>query len=181
MGEGEKVHEVVCVLKDVRELDIVVTELQTIGVNRAEIGILDDSKLPVHLNSRRYEDDPNAPRTIFISKASLGDMEGALIGLGILVACVPVFITTDWAEAALNAVIWRVVLSGLIGGVIGYLVAMFFLKRYEKHFQRLIDHGGIVLWVNARNADTEQKILDLLRHHRVSDVHTHDLNWSTSA
>jgi hypothetical protein len=44
-----------------------------------------------------------------------------------------------------------------------------------KHLDQHLQHGGLLLWVRTRDADCEQRALEILRHHSARDVHLHQI------
>ena len=85
------VREVVGVFNDQDHMQIAVDELQARGFNRANLMTAADSRTMQratghgYIDVRDIEDDGEVPRAIYVSKRSLGNAEGVLIGVAIYV------------------------------------------------------------------------------------------------
>src|SRR6185295_16580201 len=85
------VREVVGVFDDPGQLQVTVDALQEAGFSRHDIStVADVAKVDRalgghYLNVRAIEDNADVPRRIFISKVSLGDAEGILVGVAVYV------------------------------------------------------------------------------------------------
>ena len=42
------------------------------------------------------------------------------------------------------------------------------------HLQEQLEHGGLLLWVNAPTEDKQEAAVRILKAHAASDVHVHD-------
>jgi len=61
------------------------------------------------------------------------------------------------------------------GGLIGAALARFIGHEHAKHLDQHLQHGGLLLWIRTRDADCEQRALEILRHHSARDVHLHQI------
>ena len=66
-------------------------------------------------------------------------------------------------------------IAGGAGGLIGAALARFIGHEHAKHLDEHLNHGGLLLWVRTRDADREQKALEILRRHSAHDVHLHQI------
>ena len=57
--------------------------------------------------------------------------------------------------------------------VLGYAIAA--SSHHAVAVQEQLKRGGLVLWVNVRDAREEKTALDVLREHSAHDVHVHDI------
>ena len=79
-------REAVAVFESESDLQVAIDELLSRGFDRAEISLLASEHAVEQKLGHKYrkvvrlEDDPEAPRTAFVSTESLGDAEGSLIG-----------------------------------------------------------------------------------------------------
>ncbi|HLI14106.1 MAG TPA: hypothetical protein VKY65_21135 [Alphaproteobacteria bacterium] len=175
------VREVVGVFDDQEHLQAAVDELQHCGFNRADISTVADFHTVEQVVGRAYahvreiEDDTEIPRTIYVSKTSLGDAEGVLIGVAIYVPTVIAAAILASRGAADLTVVWAVLLIGALGGLLGYMVARWLDQRYVRRFREQLSHGGIVLWVAVRTPEQELRAAEVLRVANARDVHAHDL------
>lgn len=165
------IREVVAVFDDTKALDEAVYALETQGFDRAAFSILASEDAVQEKLGHRYqtvkevEDDPKAPRDTFFSHVSRIEADvlpapvlasiGALMFMG--GAMVPVLIAAG-AGAALGAA---------LSGVIHHHQA----KRIEEQLAR----GGLLLWVNVRDAQEEATASKVLAAHSAHDVHVHEI------
>ena len=61
--------------------------------------------------------------------------------------------------------------GALIGGALGRLIH----QRHATRVHEQLTRGGLLLWVNVRNAHEEEMALDTLRAHSAHEVHAHEL------
>lgn len=175
----DTMHEVVGVFTDLNALDAAVTELQSQGFNRADLSIsridANERRASALRAVRDIEDDPGAPRTVFVSKVSLGDAEGALIGGFAYVAAVAAAAVAVAEAQSIPSVVWTATIAGLCGGLLGYLLARRIEGAYARRLGAQFGDGGVVLWVHVRDAAQERRAGDIFAKHRAGDMHAHDV------
>jgi hypothetical protein len=168
----DTLKEVVAVFDDTKALDEAVYALETHGFDRAAFSLLASEAAVEQKLGHRYqqikevEDDPNAPRETFFSRASRLEAEylpapvlasiGALVFAG-MGAMLPVLVAAGTGAA--------------LGAVLGRVMHEHQVKRVSEQLAR----GGLLLWVNVRNAQQEETALQVLRQHSAHDVHVHDV------
>ena len=83
---ASEVREAVGVFPTEQALQAAIDDLESHGFDRAEISLLASEKAIEEKLGHRYEkvreleDDPEVPRTCYVSRESLGAGEGSLIG-----------------------------------------------------------------------------------------------------
>ncbi|MCG8492503.1 MAG: hypothetical protein MI743_12865 [Sneathiellales bacterium] len=178
---SEMVREAVGVFHDVGAIHDCVEDLQSQGFDRADITMLsrpqvvgDRTMLPIE-DTLQTEDSPTALRGPVVEPESVGDAQGALLG-------VPIYILTlcgAGISAALgfstSMLITTAGLAGVIGAIIGYLLLRTMQRRNEGYYLRQLEHGGIPLWVHVRDDDHERRAMEILMENNAEDVHLHDL------
>jgi len=175
------VREAVAVFETADLLQQAIDELLSSGFDRAELSLLAsesavDTKLGhAYRKVTDLEDDPDAPRTAYVSTESVGDAEGAVIGglmylaAGVLMGPVAVAGGTLAAIAGAGA-------AGVgIGGVIGALLARAIGEQRAQQIEEQIAHGGLLLWVRVWDGEREKKAVEILTRHFGRDVHVHDM------
>jgi hypothetical protein len=178
-GSPETQTEAVGLFEDAETLQAAVDDLLSSGFDRAELSLLAseaviDRELG-HLYQRvaDLEDDPGTPRSAYVSKESLGDAEGGLVGglfyVGALAATGAVVASGGTMAAAITAA----ALLGGTGGLIGTLLAKLIDDEHAHHLQEHLDRGGLLLWVRTRDGAHEKKALRVLGEHSGHDVHLH--------
>jgi hypothetical protein len=168
----ETIREVVAVFDDTKTLDDAVFALETRGFDRAAFSLLASEAAAEEKLGHRYqevkevEDDPKAPRAAFFSRVSRLEADylpaPILASIGALVV------------AGVGAVLPVVVAAGtgaLLGAALGHVMHQHEATRVNEQLGR----GGLLLWVNVRNAREEQTALEVLGEHSAHDVHVHDI------
>ena len=169
----ETIREVVAVFDDVETLDTTVYELETHGFDRAAFSLLASEKTVVQKLGHRYqqvkdvEDEPGVPRETFFSRISRLEADylpapalaavGALVMIGVG-SLVPVLVVAG--------------AGGLLGAALGRMIQQQHATRVEEQLAR----GGLLLWVNVRNAHEEEAALEILHARGAHDVHAHDIS-----
>jgi hypothetical protein len=169
---SQTIREAVAVFDDPETFDAVVYELETRGFDRAAFSLLASEDAVTHKLGHRYqqikevEDDPNVPRETFFSRVSRLEAEylptPILASVGVLMfAGIGVGLLTVIAASS----------GALLGAALGRLMH----ERYATRVQEQLARGGLLLWVNVRNAREENVALEVLRAHSAHDVHVHEL------
>jgi len=180
-GKPGYAREAVAVFRDVAELEAVIDELEESGFDRAEISLLANERAVEEKLGHYYdkpaeiEDDPEAPRVAYVSKESLGAAEGALIGGPLYVAAVTAAGLAIAAGGPLAVAAAAAAAGGGAGALIGTFLAGYVSQQHSRHIEEQLEHGGIVLWVNLRDARHEERALHVLRKHAAGDVHVHEV------
>jgi hypothetical protein len=175
------VREAVGVFQDPGKLQAAIDELQSHGFMRHEISVLAGEKTIQeklgHLYQRvqQAEDDPKAPRMIFISNEEVGTAEALAISVPLFLAA----ISTGGAIVAsggilLDALIFAAT-AGAVGAGIGSMLATFIAKQRAEYLQKQIERGGLLLWVHLHSARMEKLANKILLKHSAQDVHVHDI------
>lgn len=179
--DSPAVREAVGVFTDLPKLYECVDELQIRGFDRSEISLLDHPHIRKTngkdwvRNTRSTEDDPKAKRGPFIDPESLGDAQGAMIGLPLYIFTLlgaGIATALGMSTLGLLAIAGG---SGLIGGLLGLKAAYWLKSRPERYYKRQLDHGGIPIWVRVKDKEHEIRALSALTQCEAENVHLHDL------
>jgi hypothetical protein len=169
---SDAIREVVALFNDTDELDKAVYELQTRGFDRAAFSLLASEAAVQMKLGHRYqqvkdvEDDPKTPRETFFSRVSR--LEADYLPAPILASVGIV------ALAGVGSILIVLVAAGA-GGLLGAALGRMMHERYAMRVQEQVTRGGLLLWVNVRNAGEEKTALEVLRAHSAHDVHAHDI------
>jgi hypothetical protein len=178
-SEARTVREAVAVFDHAAHLQAAIDELLSSGFNRAELSLLAGEravreKLGHHGSIASLADNPNAPRTNYVSPEAIGDAEGAVIGALMYVGAMTATGAVVASGGALAALIIGTTLAGGSGALIGVAMAKFIGDHHAAHLQKQLDRGGLLLWVRAWNEADERTAAAILRKHSGADVHIHD-------
>ncbi|NCT41577.1 MAG: hypothetical protein GW778_07960 [Alphaproteobacteria bacterium] len=177
----ERVHEAVGVFNDAESLQAALDDLQTHGFMRHELSILAGDKAVKeklgHIYSRveDAEDDAAAPRTIFVPNETMGEAEGAAIGLPLYIAAVTATGIVVASGGTILSAIIAATAAGAAGAAIGGIFANIIAEHHADYIQDQIDKGGLLLWVHLRSSDLEKTAKEILSKHGAHDVHLHEI------
>ncbi len=175
------IREAVGVFDDAPSLEAAIDELQSSGFGRAEISLLADdatifAKLG-HLYDRvqEFEDDPDVPRTAYVSKESLGDAEGGIIGALTYLPAITAAGVVVAAGGPMGAAFIAAALYGGAGALVGTVLALLLGETYANRLEHQIDKGGLILWVRTWDQAHADRAMRILRDNGGHDVHVHDI------
>ena len=177
-SSGTTVREAVAVFDDVSSLEAAVDDLRAAGFGQHDISLLAahaavERKLG-HMYRRveELEDDPQAPRTAFVSGKNIDVRENRLVGS---LTVLPTVIAAGTVVATAGAVAAAVVGTAIAGALLGTVFAHWMDQRHADWLQEQLDRGGILLWVRTPTEADERKALDLLSRYSAHDIHIHEI------
>lgn len=177
-----KVPEAVGVFDTFEDLQAAVYDLRSVGFHHSDISLLAQQKvLEEKLGSAFWqapelEDDPRAPRAIFVSEEAIGELEGAIAGGFFFVGSSIAMLALLTPASSLVASIAAVAIGGSPAAVIGTLFARRVSNHHKDYYENQVRHGGILMWVRTRDKEHEELATKILEGHSGRDVHIHD--WS---
>ncbi|HBT41054.1 MAG TPA: hypothetical protein DIW51_11840 [Rhodospirillaceae bacterium] len=172
-------REAVGVFETSDSLQAAIDELLSSGFNRAEISLLagEDAvqeKLGhIYEAAAAAEDDPDAPRTAYVSPESIGDAEGGIIGI---LTYIPATLTAGAIVASggtIAAAAAATAIAGGVGAMIGVLLAAGIGESHAKFLRDQMERGGLLLWVLTPTQEKEARVVEILGKHSAYDVHIH--------
>lgn len=175
------VREAVGLFHSISEVHDCIDDLQSKGFDRSDITMLarpyifqPTSEVTLH-DMQALEDNPTLARGPIIEPESLGDAQGALIGLPIYVATLLGAGIAAAFDAGAVILITVAALAGLCGGAAGIAMAWALRNRQKKYYQAQLDHGGIPLWVHTKDKQHEEQATRTMANNQAKDVHLHDM------
>lgn len=166
------IREVVAAFDDADALDTAVYGLETRGFDRAAFSLLASEDVVAQKLGHRYqqvkevEDDPKVPRETFFSRVSR--FEADYLPAPAL-ASVGAFMLAGTGAAV------PILLAAGTGALIGATLSKVMHEHYATRVREQLARGGLLLWVNVRNAREEATALEVLRAHSAHDVHVHEI------
>lgn len=173
--------EAVAVFHDTRSLQAAIDELLTRGFDHAELSVLARERAIMDKLGRSYEsttefeDDPDVPRVGYIPNESVGDAEGAAIGVAAYFPAVIGSLAVISSGGTLLGAIAVAAIAGGAGAMIGAGLARLIGKEHAKHLDEHLRHGGLLLWVRTHDEEHERAALEILRRNSGDHVHLHVL------
>lgn len=145
-------REAVGVFKTAEEFQAAVDELLSSGFNRAELSLLASAdalneKLAGYANAEAAGDNPRIPRTSYISPEAIGDAQGGVIGA---LAYAGATVAAGAVVVSGGTLAAAVVAATLVGGAAG---------------------------VQTKDAEAEERAVDIMKRHSSRDVHVHALPY----
>jgi hypothetical protein len=178
------VREAVGVFDTPEDLQAALDDLEQNGFMRQEISILAPNGTVGESIAHRYphvtlaEDDPKAPRTVFVPEEIIGELEGSIIGLPLYVSAIAGTCIVAGSGGTLPATMAAAAAAGAAGAGIGTLVAKYIAEHHARQLQEHIERGGLLLWAAVRDEEQERKARRILGHHSARDVHIHEIPLS---
>lgn len=163
--------EAVAIFHDVQSFQAAIDDLLLAGFDHVDINVLahEDtvtSKLGRgYKSTAEFEDNPEAPRIGFVPGETIGDAEGAAIGVGIYLPAIIGSLAVVASGGTMLGAIAAAAIAGSAGGLIGTALARFIGYEHAKHLEQHLNHGAVC----------EKKALDILRRHSAHDVHLHEM------
>jgi hypothetical protein len=173
--------EAVAVFHDAQSFQEAIDDLLLNGFDNVELNVLAHEDAIVaklgrgYTSTAEFEDDPDAPRVGYVPDETIGNAEGAVIGAGIYVPAVIGSLAVVASGGSMLGAFAVAAIAGGAGGAIGAALARLIGYEHAKHLNQHLHHGGLLLWVRTRDAEHEQKALDILSRHSGRDVHLHQI------
>ena len=176
------IPEAVGVFDSFETLQAAFYDLRSVGIHHSDISLLARQEVLEEKLGRAYwqapdlEDDPRAPRAIFVSEEAMGELEGAIAGGFFFVGSYIAMAAMLTPASTLAASIAAIAIGGGPVAVIGTLLARRADKRHRDYYDNQIRHGGILMWVRTRDKEREELAVKIMKGHSGHDVHVH--GWS---
>jgi hypothetical protein len=174
--QSSSLREAVAVFDNPAKLERAMSELQSNGIDRANLSLLAHTSLRTHLPSdpQRLADDPGTPREAVVSETDL--RQGRVLGTSLAatiaaLAAAGVTVATGGVAAATVA---AAVAAGGGVGVAGALIGQKLTADEQSFLDAQLARGGVLLWVRTPDAEAERRALEVLRQYS-SYVRLHDL------
>ena len=155
-------REAVGVFHNFNEMQKAIAELEISGFERRHISVLGSETAMREKFGRtqekpeQLENHPEAPRSPNVAPEEVGVAQGVIVvgstAIGIAAAAI-----ASGGFAIPGAAITSVIVGGVGGTVVGGILAKVLGDKYADFFQKQIDKGGLLLWVQTENAEKEKK------------------------
>jgi hypothetical protein len=170
--ETATIREAVAVFDEPESLETAVSDLQSNGVDRAELSILAPPSPSDPDDAKRCAGNVAAPREAVVSDTDL--RQGRVLGTS-LAATIAGFaaagITVATGGVAAATIAAAVVAAGGVG-LAGTLIGRQLADEQTSFLDAQLARGGVLLWVRTRGDDAEKIVLDILRRHsRMVSIH----------
>jgi len=181
-----RVREAVGVFRHPDALEAAVDELEVSGFDRAAITVLaTDAKARDQLDRfyrtvREVEDSGRVSRAAFVSSDSRAEGEAAAVGIPLYIGGFAGALAVAAAGGALGLAIAAAIAGGAAGAGVGALLAASIARHHSASVQKLLEKGGLVLWVAVSDPVAEKRAITVLGKMGGHDVHVHEIQreWS---
>jgi hypothetical protein len=175
------IKEIIGIFPTMRKLEEAIDELHFVGIDQADISMLADREEVKRKLGFEYKDvnevvdNPDVPRSAYVSTEAVGAGEGGVISafiyVGTLVAA-GLAVSLKWSIAK---IVLTAILAAFVSGALGIFFADLIYKHRKKYIREQLERGGLVLWVTIRDPKYEKKIKEILKKHSAQNIHAHDL------
>jgi hypothetical protein len=175
---AKTVTEAVAVFHDVTSLDAAVDDLRKAGFKHGDISLLASENAVEKKLGHRYErvedleDSPDAPRTGYRTRATIGESEGVIVGS---LTYLPAVLAAGTVVASAGIVAAAITGTAIAGALIGTVLARWLDESHAKYLSDQLEHGGLLLWVRTHDKEQEETAMRILLEHAGADVHLHKL------
>lgn len=178
--------EAVGVFHDVSSFQAAIDDLLSAGFDHAELSVLASEPAIMSKLGREYktttefEDDPDVPRIGYVPRESVGDAQGAIIGISAYIPAIVGSIAVIGSGGTILGAVAAAALAGGSGAAVGAWLALLVGSRHARTLEQHIHHGGLILWVRTHDAAHEQRAIEILDRNGGVDIHLHTLAAPTA-
>jgi hypothetical protein len=171
--EVATIREAVAVFDEPESLEGAMSDLQSNGVDRADLSIL----APPSLAAALGEGPPGLSNLAPRREAAVSDTDlrqGRVLGTG-LAAMIAGFAAAGVSVATGGVATAAIAAAAAAGGVglVGTLIGRVLAEEHSSFLDAHLDAGGVLLWVRIGDVEAQRSVLDVL--HRYSNrVSIHD-------
>lgn len=181
MTEQTAIREVVAIFGSREALENAIEDLQSNGFDRTQLSLLASGSTveetlghPVG-DTHTLADDPEAPRSEPLERPDVGNVTGVAVGPPAAFAALAAAGITAMTGGAFIGVAVAALAAGGGVGALGAFLAKSFTDEVASDFEEQVAHGGILLWVNLREPEQEQRAREILARHAKEKVWTHEI------
>lgn len=176
MTKPGKIREAVGVFDNADALDEAIAELETTAFSRETISVLGNQAAITEkfgaseIRPEDAEDNPEAPRQVPVHREERAIGTGVAIGGGAYLGAMSALLAAG-AAISIPAIIAAAAIGGGGTGVLRKVLG----GRFDKHIEKQIEKGGLILWVQTQNEDQEEAACDILEKYGAKHVHVHEI------
>jgi hypothetical protein len=173
------VREAVAVFHEADSFQAAIDELLSSGFDRSELSLLASREAVAEKLGHPLEDvteaeyKPQVPRAAYVSRESIGDAQGALIGGLFYICAILAGGAVVAAGGPLGGAGVTAFLAGAGGAAIGSALARWLDEHHARYLEDQLDRGGLLLWVGIRDPEHERRALEIFARHSGHYVHVH--------
>ena len=176
------VREVVGTVNSREDLDALVDRLTTSGFDRGDISLMASHEAVVRKLRAIYRDPvevaeaPDLPRRDLVTRDDVSSVSavvfGTLVSIGSLGAALPIIAS----GGALAAIVAAALTGGAAATAIGKVIRDRIVKGLDAAtLENDLLHGGLVVFVRARDPEREELAMAIMRDCGARNVHVHEV------
>jgi hypothetical protein len=173
--ENKAIREAVAVFDKPEDLEETISELQSSGVDRADLSILAPPASAEPLSGSDVQAGPNPSPSLAAVVSDTDLRQGRVLATG-LAATIAGFAAAG-VTAATGGIAAATIAAATAAGGVGVASTLLGRRLDDEHTAFLnaqLARGGILLWVHMRDPGIEKTVLEVLRR-RSTNVVVHDL------
>ena len=173
---NETIREAVGVFFNAETLEAAMDELLSSGFDKAELGLVAGDftvkqKLGhIYTEANEAADDPDAPRTAFVAKDSLGDTPRAWLGSALSIGAAVAGGLVVVSAGVLGGALALATAGGVAVGGMGAILARLIGQSDAEYLEEQVGEGHLLLFVRTRDAALEKRASEILSKHSAYDV-----------
>lgn len=169
--------QAVAVFQDVARMDAAVEALIEAGFDRNDVSLLASEQAVEEKLGHRYErvqdleDSAAVPRVAYRTLAEFVDTERTVAHV---LTFLPTIIAAGTVVASVGTVAAVIAGAAVGGAALSTVLARWVDQDHADRIQEQLEHGGLLLWVNASTTEKQETAIRVLEKHEATDVHLHD-------
>ncbi len=178
---SETIREAVAVFHDPDAMEKAIAELESRGIDRAEISLLARDEIVEKKLRHRYEkvedlkDSPDTPRRAYIDKTMITEAQSGLVGGLFYVGAIAAAGASVATGGSLPLILGATLAAGGAGGAVGGVIAKAVDKEERAELRAQLDRGGLLLWIRLREDRQDDTVLSSLRGNGATYAEVHRL------
>lgn len=176
------VREVVGVAHSREELDALVDRLTTSGFDRGDISLMASHDAVVQKLRAIYRDPvevaeaPKLPRRDLVTRDDVSSVSAVVFGTLVSVGSLGLALPIIASGGALATIIAAAMTGGMGATIIGKVIRDRIVKGLDAaSLENDLLHGGLVVFVRARDPEREEEAMAIMRDCGLRNVHVHEV------
>lgn len=183
----DPICDITAVIHDHGRLLDLFEQLQTIGIHRADIGLIGrDVDVESHLSDLydRVGDEGDEREMMpgddmFIQKSELGDAQGMVISVLAYIGALGGQVAVVAGGGGIAMAVSALAGGGIGGAGLGSLLAGVIDRIYADKIEQSVNEGGILLTVRPRSDDLADRAEKILKDSQASNIKRHKITNAT--
>ena len=179
------VREVVGTVRSREELDAVADRLTMSGFDRSDISLMASHDAVVSKLKAIYRDPveiaeaPDLPRRDLVTRDDVSSVSAVVFGTLVSVGSLGAALAVIASGGALAAIVAAAATGGAAATAIGKVIRDRIVERLDAAtLESDLLHGGLVVFVRARDSERQEKAMAIMRACGLRNVHVHEVKMN---